>query len=148
MWGSRLIACGLIGQRDSIGIEGASGTVKVKYAPKRTPENLALARRLRAEGKTLLQIATQIGISKTTAFFWLDPDYAKRRNRYMYGADTGAPTPQELARWDAMRYAARQTGEKLLRQVPKDTRTLAQQLMGEPIFERSALARRHRTSKH
>jgi hypothetical protein len=115
----------------------------MKCAPKRTPENLALARSLRAEGKSLLQISAIIGTSKTTVFFWLDPNHAKRRNRYMYGADTGGPKPREYVGSDAMRHAAKKSGEELLRLVPKDTRTLAQQLMGEPIFERSALAQRH-----
>ena len=116
----------------------------MSYARKQTPEKLALARSLRAEGKTLFQIATTIGISKTAVFFWLDPNCAERRNRYLYGEETSAPPPPTLAGSDAMRHEARKTGEELLRQVPKDTRTLAQKLMGEPIFERSALAQRHR----
>ena len=115
----------------------------MRYGPKQSPEKLALARSLRAEGKTLFQIATVIGISKTAVFFWLDPNCAERRNRYLYGEETSTPPPK-LARSDAMRHEAKKTGEELLRQVPKDTRTLAQKLMGEPIFERSALAQRHR----
>jgi hypothetical protein len=114
----------------------------MRYISKQTPEKLALARSLRAEGKTLLQIATTIGISKTTVFFWLDPEHAKRRNRYSYGAEAGGPKVQEFICSNAMTDEARRTAEELLRLVPRDTRTLAQKLMGEPIFERSALAQR------
>jgi hypothetical protein len=112
------------------------------YISKQTPEKLALARSLRAEGKTLLQIATTIGICKTTVLFWLDPEPAKRRKRYSFGAEAGGSKVQEFICSDAMTDGARKTGEELLRLVPKDTRTLAQKLMGEPIFERSALAQR------
>jgi hypothetical protein len=130
--------------RDAGFSQASIWALNVNHASKRTPETIALALRLRAEGKTFSQIGTTIGVSKTTIFFWVDANPAGRRNKYLYGEEVGAPTLGGLVTSDAMSSEAKETGEVLLRQIPKDTRTTAQKLMGEPIFERSALAQRHR----
>lgn len=49
--------------------------------PGRTPQALAIARALRDDGKTMGDIATEMGVAKSTVFSWLDDNYAERRRR-------------------------------------------------------------------
>ena len=63
----------------------------------KTPQNMARARELRAQGMILRDIAADIGVARPTVHQWLtDPDGVKTRaRRARYGgqcADCGAPT--------------------------------------------------------
>lgn len=65
--------------------------------PQKTPENVAYAKRMRADGKKLREIAEHFGCAISTVDAWLqDPDGArarKRRDKYRGECvDCGAPT--------------------------------------------------------
>lgn len=97
---------------------------------KRTPENVAKARKLRQEGWGVGIIARQFGVTPRTIFSWLndvlaDTDRLRMRERrarekipYKYRADR-VPDPQEVA--------------EQRRLIPDDTRDLTQQFFGDPI---------------
>lgn len=59
------------------------------YAPKKTPERVALVRRLHAEGMSNKKIAAKVGISEMTVRYWLDPAVAnKHREKNGHGVQT------------------------------------------------------------
>lgn len=69
----------------------------MKGHPVRTPERVAEAQRLRAEGRTYREIGEALGVAKNTAAEWItDPDRSKwRARRESYAGaciDCGAPT--------------------------------------------------------
>ena len=103
------------------------------------------ARKMRAAGAQWKQIAQRFGIDYHTVQARLDPEYAARRNakknycrfRQRQGDEVLDPAARSMVRSVDDSEVARRLAE-----IPEDTRTPAQRLMGEPIFERSALYRR------
>lgn len=97
----------------------------------RTPELVAEAKRLRAEGFSWAAIGNKLGVSETSAHEWGEEGYRKRAAmRHSY---------KTLLRHNVTRKADR-PDDASLPPLPRDTRDNTGRLCGDPLFDRSALA--------
>lgn len=104
--------------------------------PKLTPERLAHAQRLYAEGRNYREISKELGLSGSTmARIWLDPGYAEyRRQRVRQYRRGFAVSPVTVDRWQIAEAAAR-----LMAEIPPDTRDLTGRIFGDPLPGRRAI---------
>lgn len=93
-----------------------------------TAEQKDQARQMRKQGVTYRQIAKVLGFGYVTVYFWFHP-LLRSTGRKLFASDQSfRPTPAD--------YAAR------LAEIPPDHRSLTGIICGDPVFERSALAKR------
>lgn len=106
----------------------------------KTPELVTEAKRLRLNNMTYRQIAAALGISSSAALCWVNDHLAEKRRTY----NIAYRERQRMCRGKdrPTRRAITNEYEARVREIPPDTRTEAQRLLGEPIFERSALAQK------
>ncbi len=102
------------------------------------PFDAAEAKRMIAAGQSLTQVARFYGTTVTTLHGWIDPAYAmhtrERINRTrMYKREMPAGAEVNYKPPRAEDVAAR------LAEIPPDTRSLTQRLMGDPLVGRRAL---------
>lgn len=110
-------------------------------APKRTPELVSKARKLRLKGLGYVTIARALGVSQGAVYYWLNKDRAdarleRQRNRTRKERWFNPNYICVNYRPPEADYLAR------LAEIPPDTRTLSQRLLGDPVPGRSALDRR------
>lgn len=97
--------------------------------------------RLRADGMSWKAIGRILGINGDTARRCVDLEYRKRRSartwelRKQGGIYGKPPMPRSIK-------PAQEDIAARLAEIPPDTRSLTGYLMGDPVFERSALAQR------
>lgn len=106
-----------------------------------TDEQAEAAWKMWENGATYAAIGRKFGVDPKTVQRRLDPDWAEQRceqiNRSRRSEKANAePLPP---RFVASR--VRDDAAVLMAQIPADTRNLTQRCFGDPVFERSALAR-------
>ena len=108
-----------------------------------TSEQIAQARAMLAEGHTRTQVAAHFGINRYTLRLNIEPAYraaANSKARERRAIERAKPRPSNHV--PEMTREAKADGERLLREVPADTRGFTARLMGDPLNGRSALDRK------
>lgn len=115
-------------------------------------KEIAQARKLRAEGKTLHEVANILGYNYTTISRNTKPGgLAKHRDRqaeyYRRKTERAEVKQRRIADGSVFGSAGncgeaphvRERAERLMAQIPHDTRNLTQRMFGDPLPQRSAL---------
>lgn len=109
-----------------------------------TPEIKAQAGQMYADGIGYREIGRRLGFGRESIKYALDEAYRLRRldrvARNWAAKRAEKPRPQDPHTRDVN--TLRADAYARLAEIPRDTRTPAQRLMGDPIFARSALANR------
>lgn len=109
-------------------------------------EDKIRARNLRNMGLSWNEVARKLGVSVIFLRRAIDADYVQRRR--LYGKVHRAKCQKQRGRSDfvncATHAATRRMAERLLSDLPQDTRNITARLMGDPLPGRSALDRRAR----
>jgi hypothetical protein len=94
-------------------------------------EIITQALKLKAKGWGIVKMARHLGVGRTWLLYRIDPEAREKRRQAVRDYQSrGCVGPNAQVRLDAM---------KRLAEIPPDTRTASQKILGEPIFERSAL---------
>jgi hypothetical protein len=99
-----------------------------------TPEQMARAKALLAEGKTWGVIAKLVGSTYFTVRCELDPSYRSRRAAQIREARARKPPSTKAVTLEE--------AQRAIAAIPDDTRALTARLLGDPLPGRSALDRR------
>lgn len=121
-----------------------------------TPDQIAQARQMRDSGMSWKKIAKHFGVSEDTARRPLDPEWTARRNATVAAnrrlrrarMAEGEACPSFVHYVCSMPEEAKRDGERLLAQVPADTRDLTGRICGDPLPTRSALDRKLMEAGH
>lgn len=109
-----------------------------------SPEQIAQAQQMRRNEMPWAHIAKHFGVTPDTVRRALDPEWAARRRagvaeaRRRRGEGTKARSFNHVP---DMRVSDKADGERLLREVPADTRDLTGRICGDPLPGRAALDR-------
>lgn len=109
-----------------------------------TPAQITRVHEMRASGMSWRAIGQQFGLHHEAVRRAVDPEYREHRNAL--GRKRNAISKAKHA--SVMRDDAKTDGERLLREVPADTRTPMQRALGDPLPGRSALDRKRMEASH
>ncbi len=111
-----------------------------------TEGEIATCKSMREDGATWNQIAREVGCDPQTVKYALDPDYANSRreqvnaNRRRARGEDQKVQPETQRRPD-VRVPVEDWNQRIA-EIPDDRRDLTGKMLGDPLFERSALAMR------
>ena len=109
-----------------------------------TPAQIARINEMRASGMAWKAIAEQFGVSHETIRRVVEPGYREHRNalsRARRQSSGEGKADRAFNHVPEMRVDDKRDGERLLREVPADTRDLTARICGDPLPGRSALDR-------
>lgn len=108
-------------------------------------ETIAKIRRLKATGMLIKDIAKECDVNKSTVIYHTSEKRKKaerearnQRQKELFLSKKS----MECVKFDFVPEETRQMAERLMRQVPRDTRDLTGRVFGDPIPGRSALDQR------
>jgi IS30 family transposase len=108
------------------------------------PSQITRINEMRSSGMSWRAIGQQFGLHHEAIRRAVDPEYRAHRNALARKRNNVSKSKHA----SVMRDEAQIDGERLLREVPADTRTPMQRALGDPICERSALGRKLMEAGH
>lgn len=113
-----------------------------------TLDQISQARAMLAENHTRTQVAAFFGISRYALRRHLDPNYRTETNRKARERRAiEKANPRASTHVPEMTRDAKVDGERLLREVPLDTRGFTARVLGDPLPGRSALDRKREAAR-
>ena len=108
-----------------------------------TEGEIATSKRMRDDGATWNQIARETGYDPQTVKYALDPDYANRRREQINANRRRARGEEQKVQPDTQRRPEVRVSDEdwnqRISEIPDDRRDLTGKMLGDPLFERSAL---------
>ncbi len=101
-------------------------------------EDIQQAKRMRKQGMSYYEIGKRLEIRWTTVRRALDPEYAAQQRERERRSRERRASGEQPSRYQKLRADA----ERASMHIPRDTRTLTQRILGDPLPGRSAWCRK------